>query len=110
LKSIATILRLTSLLLIAGIFPSGLWSRPTDPQAPPNEISLQEYVTELRIASAALGGESPATIHAYRLSFPSEWIVLTDGQAMSVKTDWLASALLAQENSPKVASDRVRQG
>ena len=110
MKSIATILRLTSLLLIAGIFPSGLWSRPADLQAPPKVISLQEYVAELRTASAALDGESPATIHAYRLSLPSEWIVLTDGQARSVKTDWLSAALLAQENTPKGATDKLRQG
>ena len=109
MKSIATILRLTSLLLIAGIFPSGLWSRPADSQAPPKEISLQEYVTELRAASTALSSENPATLHAFRLSLPSEWIVLTDGQAMNVKTDWLAAALLAQENSPKGASDQLRR-
>jgi hypothetical protein len=110
LKSISTIIRLTSLLLIAGIFPSGLWSRPGGLQPPPKVISLQEYVTELRAASAALDGESPTTIHAFRLSLPSEWIVLTDGQASSVKTDWLAAALLAQENAPKGATDELRQG
>jgi hypothetical protein len=110
LKSIATILRLTSLLLIAGIFPSALWSRPADSQAPAKIISLQEYVTELRAASAALGGESPATIHAFRLSLPSEWIVQTDGQALSVKTDWLAAALSAQENAPKGSMDELRKG
>ena len=110
MKSIATILRLTSLLFIAGIFPSGLWSRPADSQAPPKVISLQEYVAELRTASAALDGESPATIHAYRLSLPSEWIVLTDSQARSVKTDWLATALLAGENDPKGTNDQVQKG
>jgi Domain of unknown function (DUF4129) len=110
LKSTATILRLISLLFIAGIFPLALWSRPADSQAQPKEISLQEYVAELRAASAALNGENQATIHAFRLSLPSEWIVLADGQARSVKLDWLAAALLAQENSPKAAGDRVRQG
>jgi hypothetical protein len=110
LKSTAYILRLTSLLLIAGIFPSGLWSRPGDSQAPAKVISLQEYVTELRTASTALGGESPTTIHTFRLSLPSEWIVLTDGQARSVKTDWLAAALLARENAPKGTTDQLRQG
>ncbi|MCU1340605.1 MAG: hypothetical protein JWN92_28 [Candidatus Acidoferrum typicum] len=109
MKSTATILRVTLLLLIAGIFPSGLWSRPADSQSPPKVISLQEYVTELHSASAALGGESPATIHAFRLSLPSEWIVLTDGQAFSVKTDWLSAALSAQENAPKGATDQLRR-
>jgi len=110
LKSTATILRLTFLLSIGGIFPSGLWSRPADLQAPPKIISLQEYVGELRAASAALDSESPATIHTFRASLPSEWIVLTDGQARNVKTDWLAAALLAKENSPKSVTDPVRQG
>ena len=110
MKSIATIIRLTSLLFIAGIFPSGLWSRPADLQGPSKVISLQEYVEQLRTASAALNGESPGTIHAFRSSLPGEWIVLTDGQARSVKLDWLAAALLAQENSSKGAADRVRQG
>jgi len=109
LKSTATILRLISLLFVAGIFPLALWSRPGDSQAQPKEISLQEYVAELRAASAALNGENQATIHAFRLSLPSEWIVMTDGQAMSVKTDWLAAALLTEENSPKSATDSLRK-
>src|SRR5258707_14289776 len=82
LKSTAHILRLTSLLLIAGIFPLALWSRPADSQAPPKEISLQEYVSVLRTASTALDGESPTTIHTFRVSLPNEWVVLTDGQSM----------------------------
>lgn len=109
MKSTATILRLTSLLFIAGIFPSGLWSRPAESQAPAKVISLQEYVTELRAASTALDSESPTTIHAFRMSLPSEWIVLTDGQAMSVKTDWLAAALLVLENAPKGSTDELRK-
>jgi hypothetical protein len=108
LKSTATILRLTSLLFIAGIFPSGLWSRPAESQVPAKVISLQEYVTELRAASAALDRESPTSIHAFRMSLPSEWLVLTDGQAMSVKTDWLAAALLVLENAPKGSTDELR--
>jgi hypothetical protein len=110
LKSTAPILRLTSLLLIATIFPSRLWSRPGDLQAPAKEISLQEYITELRTASAALDGESPTTIHTFRLSLPNEWVVLTEGQSMRVKTDWLAVALLAEENAPKENTDLLRQG
>jgi hypothetical protein len=98
------------LLLIAGIFPLGLWGRPGDSQAPPNEISLQEYVKELNTASTALDGESPTTIHTFRLSLPNEWVVLTDGQSMRLKTDWLAAALLAEENAPKVSTDQLRQG
>jgi hypothetical protein len=110
LKSTAHILRLTSLLLIAGIFPLDLWGRPGDSQAPTKEISLQEYVTELGTASAALEGESPTTIHTFRLSLPKEWVVLTDSQSMRVKTDWLSGALLAEENAPKVSTDQLRQG
>ena len=109
MKSTATILRLTSLLFIAGIFPSGLWSRPAESQAPAKVISLQEYVTELRAASTTLDRESPTSIHAFRMSLPSEWIVLTDGQAMSVKTDWLAAALLVLENAPKGSTDELRK-
>src|SRR5882672_4411506 len=110
LKSTAHILRLTSLLLIAGIFPLGIWSRPGDSQASSKEFSLQEYITELRTASTALEGESPTTIHTFRLSLPNEWVVLTDGQSMRLKTDWLAAALLAEENAPRVSTDQLRQG
>lgn len=85
-------------------------ARPGDLQAPSKVISLLEYVTELRTASTALDGESPTTIHAFRLSLPNEWVVLTDGQSMSVKTDWLAVALLAEENAPKENTDLLRRG
>ena len=73
-------------------------------------MSLQEYVAQLRAASTALDSETPTTIHTFRLSLPIEWVILTDGQSMSVKTDWLAAALVAHENSPKVTNDQVRQG
>jgi hypothetical protein len=110
LKSTANILRLSSLLLIAGIFPAGLWSRPGDARTPAKEISLQEYVADLRTASVALDSENPIVIHNVRMTVPSEWIVLTDGRAMSVKTDWLAAALLAGEKAPKGTSEQLRKG
>jgi hypothetical protein len=109
LKSTTKFLRLTSLLLIAGIFPSGLWSQAGDLQAPPREISLQEYIAELRTASAFLDGENPAAIHAFRLSLPSEWVVQTDGQSLKVKTDWLAVGLLAEEKAPNENTDLMRR-
>ena len=110
MKSTATILRLAALLLIGGIFPVGLWGRPGDSRAPAKELSVQDYVTELRTASAALDSEDPAIIHNFRMALPAEWIVSSDGQAMSVKTDWLAAALLAEEIAPKGASDPSKKG
>jgi hypothetical protein len=110
LPSTANILRLTSLLLMAGIFPLALRSRPGESGAPAKQISLPAYVAELRAASAALDSESPAILHNARLSLPSEWIVLTDGQAMTVKTDWLAAALLAGEKAPNGANEPLRRG
>jgi len=71
---------------------------------------VQEYVTELRNASAALDSENPTIIRNFRMSLPAEWIVSSDGQAMSVKTDWLAAALLAEEIAPKGASDPSKKG
>jgi hypothetical protein len=98
LRDIAHIVRLVSLVLIAGIFSSPLWSAPAESNSTTREISLQEYVTELRTASIALDGGSPATIHNFRLSLPSEWVVSMDSQAITVKTDWLTTALFFEEN------------
>jgi hypothetical protein len=109
LRTIAHILWLASMLLIAGIFPSALWSRPADSQAPNKEIALEEYITELRTASMALEGGSSTSIHDFRLSLPSEWLVQIDGQMMSVKTDWLVAALLAKENAPNVSTGQLQQ-
>ena len=109
MKSTAQILRLISLLLFVVLFPSGLWSLPGDAQPPSKQINLQEYVAELRAASGTLDGKNPATIHEFRLSLPSEWMVQTDGQTMSVKTDWLGVALLAEENAPNENADLIRQ-
>jgi len=109
LKSTAHILRLSLILLIAGIFPSGLWSQTADSQAPAKEISLQEYIAQLRTASAFLDGENPAALHSFRVSLPSEWAVQNDGQSLHVKTDWLGVALLAEEKAPKENAGLLRE-
>jgi Domain of unknown function (DUF4129) len=109
LKLTAKIFRLAFLLLAAGIFPCALWSRPADSQTPSKEISLQEYIAELRTASALLNGKNPAALHAFRLSLPDEWAVLADGQSLKVKSDWIGVALLAQENAPKENADLLRR-
>jgi hypothetical protein len=108
-KTIAQVLQFTLLLLIAGIFPTALWSGPADSISTSKEITLQEYVTELRTATIALDGESLNTIHNFRLSLPSEWVVQIDGQSMRVETDWLATAFLAKENAPKENADLLGQ-
>jgi hypothetical protein len=110
LKSTAHIFRIALLLLIAGIFPSGLWSRPGDLQAPPKTITLQEYTTALHTASAFLDGKNPAAMRAFRMSLPSEWTIQTDGQSLKVKTDWLGVALLAEENAPKENAGLLQEG
>jgi hypothetical protein len=100
LKLSAQFSRVAFLLLIVGIFPAGLWSSPDDLQTSPKEISLAEYVTQLRAASAFLDGENPSGLHDFRVSLPSEWAVRTEGQSLRMKTDWLGIALLAQEKDP----------
>lgn len=109
LRKIAQVLQLTLPLLIAGAFPSALWGRPADSNSPNKGIGLQEYITELRVATTALDGGSPTTIHDFRTSLPSEWVVQIDGQSMRVETDWLATALSIKENAPMASTDRLRQ-
>jgi hypothetical protein len=99
LRTIAHIPKLVALLTILG-FPSALWSRPPDPQAPNQPLTLREYIAELRTASATLDGGNPATISAFRRSLPNEWVVQVDQQSMKVETDWLTAALLIEENNP----------
>ncbi|MBZ5660314.1 MAG: DUF4129 domain-containing protein [Acidobacteriia bacterium] len=108
MKSIAHILRLVSLLLIAGIFPSGLWSRPDDLPDNSKEVSVREYIAQLRAASALLNGENQPALPAFRASLPGEWAVLTEGQSLRVKTDWLGIAVLAQEKAPQENADLLR--
>jgi len=109
LRNFAHVIPFTAALLIAGILPSTLRSAPADLPSASKEISLRDYVTELRTASAALRGESTTTIHDFRLSLPQEWVVQADGQSMKVKTDWLAIALHAEEINPASNNDRLRQ-
>ena len=109
MKALFQILRVILFSLIAGIFPAGLWANPGDSQIPSREISLQEYITHVRAASAALDGENTATIRELRVSLPGEWQVQSDGQSYIVKTDWIGVALLAQEKAPKENSDLLRQ-
>jgi Domain of unknown function (DUF4129) len=111
LRTTAHIVRFVLLLLIAGIFPLALRSRPADLPATGKEISLQEYIAELRAATVALDDGSPTTIHNFRLSLPSEWIVTMDNQSISVKTDWLVTALFIEESQSPAASnhEQVRQ-
>jgi hypothetical protein len=109
LRKIAPVLQFSLLLLIVGIFPSALWSGPADSKLPNRELSLQDYVIVLRTATKALNGESSTTIHNFRLSLPSEWVVQQDGESMRVKTDWLATALLIEENASLASTDRLQQ-
>ena len=91
---------LVALLTDPGLSQVALWSRPAPPQAPNQPLSLQEYIAELRTASDALDGRNPATISAFRRPLPAEWVVQVDQQSMKVETDWLAAALLIEENEP----------
>ncbi len=70
--------------------------------APNQPLSLQNYLTQLRVASDVLNGSAntPAFIHNFRVTLPSEWVVEMNGQSsqtMHIKTDWLASALAIEE-------------
>jgi hypothetical protein len=109
LRKIAHALHLNLLLLIVGIFPSALWCGPADSKFTYRELNLQAYIAGLNTATRALDGKSLPTIREFRLSLPSEWVVQLDGQSIWVKTDWLATALLDEENSPQASSERLVQ-
>jgi hypothetical protein len=101
LRKIARALLVTSLFVIAGIFPSALWSSPADSISTVKEIiTLQGYIAELHTAMAALKAENPAAAHSLHASLPGEWVVLMDEQSIRVKTGWLSVALLAREKAP----------
>jgi Domain of unknown function (DUF4129) len=104
LRTIAQIVRLASLLLIAGVFPALLWSAPADSPASGRPLSLPDYITQLRTASEALAGNSSGTIHDFRVALPKEWVVEMNGQSIHAKTDWLANALSIEENAPPDAT------
>ncbi len=97
---------LTLILLFSATLIS---SQPTDAQQSGQEISLQEYIAELRSAADALEGTQPAATHNFRIALPPEWVVRMDGQSMRIKTDWLNTALLIEDNAPLASTDRVRQ-
>lgn len=101
------IVPLISLLLI--VFPWSSSGQSVPPATPNQQLSLQEYIAELRMATNALDGTNPATIRGFRLSLPAEWTVDVDGQSMKVQTDWLATALLIQERAPTPSPVRLAQ-
>jgi hypothetical protein len=109
LRKTAHILKLISLLLIVGMFASAPRSGAADSESTRKEISLREYIAELRIATTVLDSESPTTIRSFRQSLPSEWIVHMDDQLFTVKTDWLTTALSIEEAGPVSNTDRLRQ-
>jgi Domain of unknown function (DUF4129) len=109
LKPTAHILRLVLLLWVVGIFPSGLWSRPDDPKIAVQQISLPDYISQLRTVSTFLSGENPSNIDSFRLSLPGEWAVDVNDQPLFVKTEWIRVALLAEEKSANENPSLLRQ-
>jgi hypothetical protein len=81
----------------------------SDSPASNQELSLPQYIEQLRTASEALGGKNLATIREFRLSLPNAWVVKASGQSLDVKTDWLAAALLLEESTPATNVDRLGQ-
>jgi Domain of unknown function (DUF4129) len=114
LRTISHIFRPASILVLFGIFSLPVWSAPADSPAPAKEVSVQEYVAQLRAASTVLDGDDAVAIHNFRWTLPSEWVVRTEGgsggQLLAVKTDWLGATLLAKETSPKGSAEQVREG
>jgi hypothetical protein len=109
LRTIARVARL-SLLLVAGIILALVGSLPVNAQTQPPLMGLQEYTAQLQTASSLLNGNAAtdrAAIHNFRTSLPAEWLVATGGQAMHIKTDWLAGALSIEENAPADAAQRL---
>ena len=89
-----------ALLLIAASIPAVLCAQTSPPQTTSQELSLQEYITQLHAAAKVLDSKDSATINTYRHTLPSEWDVHVDNQSLKVETDWLAAALLIEASVP----------
>ena len=90
---------LSLLLVMTGLLPAPLCSQSADSPVPGRSLSVPQYIAQLRVASDVLAGGAPATIHNFRTALPGEWLVQTNGELLRVKTDWLAGALLIEENA-----------
>lgn len=101
-------IRLARFALVALILMP-LWAHTSDLPAPNQQMTLPQYIAELRMASDVLDGQSVAKIREFRAALPAEWVVQTGAQSLNVKTDWLASALSLEENASEAGKDRVRQ-
>jgi hypothetical protein len=83
--------------------------QPLDIPAATREITLSQYIAELRLASNSLNQENVAEKRRLRAGLPAEWVVRTEGQSFHVKTDWLAAALAPEEETPNAGTNRALQ-
>ena len=83
--------------------------QPLDIPAATREITLSQYIAELRLASNSLNQENVAERRRLRASLPAEWVVHTEGQSFHVKTDWLAAALVPEEGTPNPGTNPALQ-
>jgi hypothetical protein len=96
-------------LAVAGVLLITFCMQASDSPASDQELSLPQYIEQLRTASEVLDGKNPASIREFRLSLPNTWVVQTGGQSLSVNTDWLTAALLLEEDTPSTTADQLQQ-
>jgi hypothetical protein len=87
----------------------GTATKAADSPAPSQELTVAQYLSELRTASNVLNGKDVDAIRKVRLALPSAWIVRTRSQRFEVQTDWLATALLMEEKDPKANAQQLQE-
>ena len=102
------IARLVAYLLV-WVLLLGAAAKASAAPAPAQELTVAQYLSELRTASDVLNGKDVDAIHKLRSALPSMWIVRTRVQRFEVQTDWLVSALLMEEKDPKANAQQLQE-
>jgi Domain of unknown function (DUF4129) len=101
------------LLILVFVAPAAL--PQSGSAASDRPLTLEEYISELDRCSALLDSHpsDPAAFRNLRATLPAEWAVQDGGQAYTVSTNWLTSALVALRtdtpaNNPLLRGTRQR--
>lgn len=94
------------LFALAVLFPDPASSQSPNPPAPSRELTLRDYISELDRCSQALkdAAKDTTTLHGFRASLPTEWIVKSDDERYSVSTEWLSTGLEEFEGNPRASA------
>ena len=96
-------------LALAGFLFAPPGARAADSALPTQDLTLPQYIAQLRGASEALEGRNPDAIHAFRENLPNEWTVGKAGELLTVRTNWLAAALEAEERNPAANTPQLQR-